>query len=457
MGGSKATALQVRARVRQVGARFQHFEVSDVRFPTSRNLDGSDAMNTDPDYSAAYVAIRTSSGEAGYGFVFTIGRGNEVAVSAIRAVEPLVAGLDVDEVVADMGGFSRMLTHDSHLRWLGPEKGVTHMAIGAVLNAVWDLYARREGKPLWRLLSGLSPAQVVDLVDFRHLTDVLSPEEAREMLERAEPGKAQREEHLLAEGYPAYTTSAGWLGYSDEKVLRLAKQAVADGFTHLKLKVGSDLLHDTRRVQMVRDLVGPDVQLSVDANQAWEVAEAIEAIGRMAPFDITWVEEPTSPDDVMGHIAIARAVAPVKLATGEHVANRVLFKQLLSSHAIGICQIDACRVAGVNENVAVMLLARKFGVPVCPHAGGVGLCEVVQHLSMWDYVTLSGTTEGRWVEYVDHLHEHFVTPVRLEKGRYLAPVAPGSGAEMRPASVAEYTFPGGGAWRTAPAGAQPLA
>ena len=431
-------------------AIFERFDVHDVRFPTSRSLDGSDAMNRDPDYSAAYVVVRTSSGEEGHGFVFTIGRGNEVAVAALRAVEHLVVGLDVDEVLSDMGGFGRLLTHDSQLRWLGPEKGVVHMAIGAVVNAVWDLLARRRGLPLWRLLSGLSLSEVAGLVDFRHLGDTLGYEEAVDILQRGSAGKDERERRLLAEGYPAYTTSAGWLGYPDEKVLALSGAALAQGFDHLKLKVGAGTDSDARRLKLVRDFVGPAVRLSVDANQAWEVAEAIEAVERLAAYGIEWVEEPTSPDDIAGHLAIARAVAPVKVATGEHVANRVVFKQLLSSGAIGVCQIDACRVAGVNENVAIMLLAAKFGVPVCPHAGGVGLCEVVQHLSMFDYVAVSGSTEGRWTEYVDHLHEHFADPVRVEGGRYRAPLRPGSGAEMLAATLEDFSFPDGPAWRERP-------
>jgi L-fuconate dehydratase len=427
--------------------RFGRFDVSDVRFPTSRVLDGSDAMNTDPDYSAAYVVVHATGGETGHGFVFTIGRGNEVAVAAIRAVEPLVVGLDVDEVLSDMGGFWRRLTHDSQLRWLGPEKGVVHMAIGAVVNAVWDLYARRCGLPLWKLLSDLSPKQVVELVDFRHLTDVLQPDEALELLARAAPGKQDRERRLLADGYPAYTSSAGWLGYSDQKVLSLVQSALGQGFRHLKLKVGQNIDNDVRRVQLVREVVGPHVELSVDANQVWEVDQAIADISRLAPSHLYWVEEPTSPDDILGHATIAQAIAPVRVATGEHVANRVVFKQMLASRAIGICQIDACRVAGVNENVAILLLAAKFGVPVCPHAGGVGLCEIVQHLSMFDYVAVSGSTEGRWTEFVDHLHEHFVDPVRVVSGRYLAPTRPGAGTELRPGTASDFGFPAGPVWR----------
>jgi L-fuconate dehydratase len=430
-----------------MAGRFTAFEVTDVRFPTSRLLDGSDAMNTDPDYSAAYVVVHTDTAQDGHGFVFTIGHGTEVAVAAIRAVEPLVTGLDVDDVLSDLGGFWRRLVHNSQLRWLGPEKGVMHMAIGAVVNAVWDLYAKREGKPLWRLLADLTPRQVVDLVDFRYLADALTPEEALRILQAAEPGKAERIQALTEHGYPAYTTSAGWLGYSDEKVARLVREALADGFTHLKIKVGADIEDDVRRCKMVRDLAGPDVLISVDANQSWEVAEAVANVGRLAPVGLYWVEEPTIPDDILGHATLARAIAPVRVATGEHVPNRVVFKQLLASKSIQVCQIDACRVGGVNENVANLLLAAKFGVPVCPHAGGVGLCEVVQHLSMFDFVAVSGTTDQRWIEYVDHLHEHFVDPVRLRRGRYLAPERPGSGAQLRAETLADFRFPEGSTWQ----------
>ncbi len=426
---------------------FSHFEYCDVRFPTSRDLDGSDAMNQDPDYSAAYVIVHTTLGNTGHGFVFTNGRGNDVEVAALRAVEELVVGLNVDEVLGDMGAFSRRLTHDSQLRWLGPEKGVMHMGIGAVVNAVWDMYAKREGVPLWQLLSNMSPQQIVDLVDFRHLTDQLTPSEALAILERAMKGREQRRCELLERGYPAYTTSAGWLGYSDEKVNRLVGEALAQGFTHLKIKVGSDIDDDLRRVKMVRELLGPDLKLSVDANQIWETGEAIDNVNRLAAHNLYWVEEPTSSDDILGFLAISRAVHPVKMATGEHVANRVMFKQFLSSGAIDVCQIDACRVAGVNENIAILLLAAKFGVAVCPHAGGVGLCEVVQHLAMFDFVAVSGEIENHWIEYVDHLHEHFVDPVKIQNGRYVAPLNPGSGASMITESIEAYTFPDGQIWR----------
>lgn len=429
--------------------RFVDFAVADVRFPTSRELAGSDAMNPDPDYSAAYVTVRTSGGDEGYGFVFTIGRGTEVAVAAIRAVERLVVGLPVDDVLADLGGFWRRLTHDSPLRWLGPEKGVVHMAIGAVVNAVWDLAARRAGKPLWQLLADLRPREIVELIDFRHLTDVMGPDEALDILTRAEPGKAERMQRLCDEGYPAYTTSAGWLGYPDEKVARLAREALADGFVHLKLKVGRDIEDDVRRIKMLRTLVGPDVTISADANQHWDVDEAIANVHMLAASGLYWIEEPTSPDDVLGHRRIAEAVAPVRVATGEHVANRVVFKQLLASGAIAVCQLDACRVAGVNENLAILLLAAKYGVPVCPHAGGVGLCEVVQHLSMFDYVAVSGSMDGRWIEYVDHLHEHFVDPVHVRNGCYVAPQLPGSGAALRPEALQRFEYPYGPVWNAA--------
>lgn len=419
---------------------FTEFELHDVRFPTSVSLDGSDALNPDPDYSMAYVTVTTSAGGVGHGFVFTIGRGTEVEVAAIHAVEQLVVGLEVEAVLADLGAFSRRLVHDSHLRWLGPEKGAVHMAIGAVINAVWDLFARRAGKPLWKLLVDMEPEEIVSLIDFRHLTDVLQPAEALEILQTARDGRERREQELLSHGFPAYTTSAGWLGYPDDKVTRLVNEALSAGFRHLKLKVGRDLEDDVRRVAMVRDLIGSDVALSVDANQSWDVDEAVDAIRRLAPFDLLWVEEPTSPDDVLGHLKITNEVRPVRIATGEHVANRVVFKQLLAAEAISVCQIDACRVAGVNENIAVLLLAAKFGIPVCPHAGGAGLCELVQHLAMFDFVAVGGSLEGRWIEYVDHLHEHFVEPVRVMDGRYWAPSAPGSGGELREEAIARYRF-----------------
>jgi L-fuconate dehydratase len=418
----------------------------DVRFPTSRELDGSDAMNPEPDYSAAYVTIRTSTGAEGHGLAFTVGRGNDVEVAAVRALVPLVIGLPVDEVLGDLGAFSRRLTGDAQLRWLGPEKGVIHMAAAAIVNAVWDLYGRREGKPVWQLLSELSPEQLVDLVDFRYLEEALTRDEALDILRRAEPGRAERTTHLLRHGYPAYTTTPGWLGYDDEKLVRLSKEAVAEGFTQIKLKVGADPADDLRRLRLARDAVGPDIRIAVDANQAWGVRQAIDWMIPLLPYDPYWIEEPTSPDDILGHAAIRKALAPVKVATGEHTHNQVMFKQLLQAGALDVLQLDASRTAGVTENVAILLLAAKFGVPVCPHAGGVGLCEMVQHLAMFDYVAVSGTTEDRVVEYVDHLHEHFTDPVRIRGGHYLAPTAPGISAELHPASIAAHRFPDGPVW-----------
>ncbi len=412
----------------------------DVRFPTSTALDGSDAMNPDPDYSAAYVRIETDDPDehVGHGFVFTIGRGNDVQLAGIDSLRPYVVGRDVEEILGDMGGFWKSLVHDSQLRWLGPEKGVMHMAIGAVTNALWDLKAKRAGLPLWQLLAGLTPAELVGLVDFRYLHDVLTPAEALEILEKAMPGRAERAERLRRTGYPAYTTTPGWLGYDDEKLVRLSREAVDQGFRQIKLKVGADLGDDLRRLALARGAVGPDIAIAVDANQRWEVAEAVEWMAALAPYDVAWVEEPTNPDDVLGHATIARGVSPIPVATGEHMANRVMAKQFLQAGALGVLQLDATRVAGVNENVAMLLMAAKFGVRVCPHAGGVGLCEAVQHISMFDYVAVSGTTDGRMIEYVDHLHEHFVTPVVIDNGHYRAPARPGSGAEMLLASITEY-------------------
>ncbi|MGA8116963.1 MAG: enolase C-terminal domain-like protein [Actinocatenispora sp.] len=421
----------------------------DIRFPTSRELDGSDAMNPDPDYSAAYVILRTDDPAVpdGHGFTFTIGRGNDVCCAAIRALAPLIVGTDVAAMAADLGELGRRLTHDSQFRWLGPEKGVVHLAAAAIINAAWDLAGKLAGRPVWRLLSEMSPEQIVDLVDWRYLTDALTPAEALELLRDRLPGRAERTARVLAEGYPAYTTSAGWLGYDDAKVVRLAREAVADGFHQIKLKVGADLADDVRRFRVAREAVGPDVPIALDANQRWDVPAAVEWMRALSPFGPYWIEEPTSPDDILGHAAIRRAVAPVKVATGEHVQNRVIFKQLLQAEAVDVVQIDACRVGGVTENVAVLLLAAKFGVPVCPHAGGVGLCELVQHLSLFDYVAVSGSREGRCIEYVDHLHEHFVDPVRIRAGSYLAPTAPGYSAELRPESIVEYGYPDGPAWR----------
>jgi L-fuconate dehydratase len=420
----------------------------DIRFPTSRSGAGSDAMNPDPDYSAAYVTLETDdpSGIAGHGLTFTIGRGTEVCVAAIEALAPHVVGASVEEIVEDLGGFWRRLVTDSQLRWLGPEKGVIHLATAAIVNAVWDLHAKLEDKPLWKLLSDMTPEQIVSCVDFRYIDDVLSPDEALGILRANAATKAERELRLLDEGFPAYTTSAGWIGYPEESLPERAREAVAAGFAHLKVKVGGDIENDLRRARLVREAIGPGIRLSLDANQAWGVDQAIEAIRHLTEVDPFWIEEPTGPDDILGHKRIRDAVAPVRVATGEHVQNRVVFKQLLQLGAIDAVQLDCCRLGGVNEVLAVVLLAAKFGVPVCPHAGGVGLCEYAQHVSMFDYVAVGASLDGRVCEFVDHLHEHFVDPVRVVGGRYLAPTSPGYSIEIRPESLSEFAFPDGPVW-----------
>ena len=422
-------------------------DVYDVRFPTSLTADGSDAMNKDGDYSAAYVVLRTDEeGVAGYGFTFTIGRGNDICVLAAQQRAVPLVGRDVDEIVGDLGGIYRELKSDSQLRWLGPEKGVEHLAMAAVMNAVWDLAARRANKPLWRLLADMTPEQLVDTADFQYLTDALTKEDAIAMLSELAPTKEQRIAELTETGYPCYTTSAGWLGYSDEKLRRLCQEAVDAGYRHIKLKVGANLEEDIRRCGIAREVIGADAKLMIDANQVWDVDEAIDWVKALAQFDPLWIEEPTSPDDVLGHAAIRKAVAPIGVATGEHGMNRVLFKQMFQAEAIDFCQLDSARLAGPNEIIAVYLMAKKFGVPVCPHAGGVGLCELVQHLSIFDYVAVSGTLENRVTEFVDHLHEHFVDPCIVEKGAYRVPMAPGYSAQMHESSLAEFSFPGGSYW-----------
>jgi L-fuconate dehydratase len=429
--------------------RIISLDVMDVRFPTSRQLDGSDAMNRDPDYSAAYVILGTDdpSWPTGHGLTFTTGRGTEVVVAAVEALRPLVLGRSSGDVFGDIGGFWRDLVGDSQLRWIGPEKGAIHLATAAVVNAAWDLWAKVEGKPLWKLLVDLPPEEIVRAIDFRYLTDALTPADALAILHDLAPTRARREADIVRDGYPAYTTSVGWLGYGDEKIRRLCAEALAAGWTRFKMKVGADLEDDVRRAGIVRDAIGADSLLMMDANQRWDVGTAIAWMKPLAAFDPYWIEEPTSPDDILGHAAIAQAVHPIRVATGEHVHNRVMFKQFLAAGAMDVCQVDACRLGGVNEALAVLLLAARFGVPVCPHAGGVGLCELVQHLSIFDYVAVSGSLDGRMIEYVDHLHEHFVEPVVIREGRYVAPSRPGYGAEMKPESLARHRFPDGEVWR----------
>lgn len=421
--------------------------VTDVRFPTSLELDGSDAVNVDPDYSAAYLQLETDEGPDGFGLVFTGGRGNDVVAAAIEAVARLLPDEDLESMLSHLGYVSDCLVHDSQFRWIGPEKGVSQMAAGAVLNALFDIKAKRAGLPLWELLARMPPRELVELVDFSHLRDALTEEEALAIFEAGQVGLEDRIAELKASGYAAYTTSPGWLGYSDEKMQRLAREAVDDGFGLIKLKVGASLDEDVRRMRLARETVGPDVPIAIDANQKWEVHEAAAWVEALAPYDVHWVEEPTSMDDILGHARIRREIAPIKVATGEAVHNRIMFKQLLQAGAIDVMQIDATRVAGPGENLANLLLAHKFGVPVCPHAGGVGLCELVLHLPFFDYAVVSCTQQDRIVEFVDHQHEHFLAPVRIEKGRYVAPTVPGNNAEMYPDSVAEWTYPAGIGWQ----------
>jgi L-fuconate dehydratase len=426
--------------------RLTSLTVSDIRFPTSLTQAGTDAVHVDPDYSAAYVILGTDEGLEGHGLTFTIGRGNEVCALAIEAFRPLVVGRDLREITSDFGGFWRTLASESQLRWLGPEKGVIHLALAAIVNAIWDLWGKAERRPVWKLLADLTPKQLVSCIDFRYITDALTPDEALDMLERQARAKADREAELLKNGYPAYNTSVGWFGYSDDRIRGLCRDALADGWTHFKVKVGGTPEDDARRVGLVREQIGPGCKLMIDANQKWDVGEAIARVNALAKYDLWWMEEPTFPDDVLGHAAIAKGIAPVRVATGEHCANRVLFKQLMQANAIGVCQIDSCRVGGVNENLAIMLMAAKFGVPVCPHAGGVGLCEHVQHLSMFDYIAITGTMQDRVIEFVDHLHEHFVDPVSVRRGRYLAPTRPGYSTEIKAESRQAYAFPDGEIW-----------
>ena len=423
-------------------------EVLDIRFPTSRTLDGSDAMNPDPDYSAAYLIIRTNQdGLEGHGLTFTIGRGNDVCCTVIESLASILVGRTLGSITSDMAGFWYQVTGDSQLRWLGPEKGVVHLASGAVVNALWDLYAKAEVRPLWKLLADMTPEEIVAAVPFRYITDALTPDEALDILNRLADSRSEREDELFNSGHPAYTTSAGWLGYSDEKIRNLIHEAIAEGWTHFKMKVGQNLEADKRRASLIREEIGPDRTLMMDANQVWDVPQAIEWMKELAEFNPLWIEEPTSPDDVLGHAEIRRAIAPTGVATGEHCHNRVMFKQFLQAQAIDYCQIDSCRLAGVNEVIAVLLMAAKFDIPVCPHAGGVGLCEYVQHLSIFDYIAVSGSLDGRRIEYVDHLHEHFVDPVVIKNGRYMPPTAPGYSITMKPETLSHYRYPEGGAWK----------
>lgn len=422
----------------------------DIRFPTSRERDGSDAMYKDPDYSAAYVTLHTDNPEfKGYGLTFTIGRGNDLCVAAMYAMQHLIVGKDLSEITANMGSFWKEMTGDTQLRWTGPEKGIIHLATAAIVNAVWDLWARVERKPLWQLVADMTPEELVKCIDFTYITDAVTPEEALQLLKKLAPSKTKRIQQLKQDGYPAYSTSAGWLGYSEEKFRFLCNEYRNQGWTHLKLKVGASLEEDIRRLTIAREILGNDFILMIDANQKWDVDQAISWMEQLAEFNPWWIEEPTSPDDVLGHAKIRTAIKPIKVATGEHCCNRVMFKQLMQAGAIDFCQIDSCRLGGVNEVLAVLLMAAKFNIPVCPHAGGVGLCEYVQHLAMIDYICISGSLENRVLEYSDHLHEHFVYPVNIRKGHYLVPESPGYSIEMHSQSVLDYQFPNGKIWKDA--------
>ena len=426
--------------------KITNVRVIDLRFPTSREQIGSDAVNKDPDYSAAYCILETDQGLNGYGLTFTLGRGTELCVQAVRYLSRFVIGRTLSSIAEDLSAFSRCLTDDSQFRWLGPEKGVIHLATAALINAVWDLYARVEGKPLWQLLASMEPEQIAAAIDFRYISDALTAEEAVMLLKQRRAGIESRVENLKANGYPAYTTSVGWFGFSDEKISRLCDEALAEGWTHFKLKVGGVPGEDLRRARLVRQKIGPFRKLMMDANQKWDIEEAILRTRELADVNPWWMEEPTSPDDILGHARIRREVPQVRIATGEHCHNRVMFKQLMQAGAIDVCQIDSCRLGGVNENLAVILLAAKFNIPVCPHAGGVGLCEYVQHLSAFDYLCVSTSLEDRVIEFVDHLHEHFVDPVRIKNGHYLLPEKPGYSIEMYPETFSDFGYPDGKAW-----------
>jgi L-fuconate dehydratase len=422
-------------------------KVIDLRFPTSRTLIGSDAVNKDPDYSAAYCVLETDSDVQGHGLTFTLGRGTELCVSALSYLANVVKGKTLDSLTTDMNAFYLRVTGDTQFRWLGPEKGVIHLASGALINAVWDLYAKAENKPVWQLLASMSPEQIVSAIDFRYISDALTPQEALQILRKGKQGQAERLAMLESSGYPAYTTSAGWFGYNEDKIRKLCREGIADGWTYFKLKVGGDAADDLRRGRIVREEIGWENRMMVDANQKWGVEEAIFKTKQLAELQPWWMEEPTSPDDILGHARI-RHESGVRIATGEHCQNAVIFKQLLQAGAIDVCQIDSCRVAGVNENLAILLMAAKFGVPVCPHAGGVGLCEYVQHLSIFDFLGVSCSLEDRVIEYVDHLHEHFLTPVKIDRGRYTVPHAPGYSIQIRQESLERYSFPHGEVWKT---------
>jgi len=404
-------------------AKITGFKTLDIRFPTSTEKHGSDAMNPDPDYSAAYLILETDSNISGHSLVFTIGRGNDLQCNSIAQLAETIVGEELSTLESRIGQIGKDLVRDSQIRWLGPEKGIPHMAAGGVVNALWD-------------------------IDFRHISDAITPEEALSILKKGKDSREKNEKILLDKGLPAYTTTPGWLGYSDETMIRLAKEAVAEGFTLIKMKVGRSLENDIHRLELVRKTIGDDVRMACDANQVWDVNEAIKWIKAISHVNLFWVEEPTSPDDILGHATIAKAIAPTRVATGEHVHNRIMFKQMLQAGSMSFLQLDATRTAGVNENIAIIVMAAKFGIPVCPHAGGVGLCEMVAHLAMFDSVAVTGHHDKRVVEFVDHLHEHFVIPTQIKNASYVAPLTPGAGAEIKSQSLIDYNYATGSVWKS---------
>ena len=423
--------------------------VKDIRFETSKDAHGSDAMHKDPDYSAAYVITKVAGvAHEGHGITFSLGRGNEIITTAVKSLKGLVEGCVARDIFCDFASFWKKLTCDSQLRWIGPEKGATHLAVAGIVNSLWDLWAKIEEKPVWKLLSSMSPKEIVSLVDFTYMTDVLTPKEAEMILESKLETRSEREAQIMSEGYTAYTTSAGWLGYSDERIRSLCRSALEEGFDNFKVKIGQDVDDDIRRCAIIREEIGPDRKLMTDANQRWEVAQAIEWMKKLVKFKPIWIEEPTSPDDILGHLEISKSLASdnIGVATGECCQNRVLFKQFIKTGALQYCQVDSARLGGINENIAVILMAAKYGIPVCPHAGGVGLCEMVQHLSFFDFVCVSGSKNGRIIEYVDHLHEHFVNPVVMKRGCYMPPLKPGYSTEMKAESLYSQEYPNGSAW-----------
>ncbi|XP_055625030.1 mitochondrial enolase superfamily member 1-like isoform X2 [Toxorhynchites rutilus septentrionalis] len=422
-------------------------EAKDIRWPTSLGAHGSDAMHTDPDYSCVYVTINTEEGIYGNGLTFTLGRGTDIVLLAVNSMKRMVEQRTTESIFQNFALFWRELTSESQLRWIGPEKGVTHLAVAAIINALWDLWGKIRGLPVWKLLTEMEPEELVSTIDFRYITDAITREEAINILKENRAGTRTRMNELMKTGYPAYTTQVGWLGYSDDTIRALCRKYLQAGFTAFKIKVGQNLENDIKRCRLVREEIGWNNTLMVDANQIWDVNEAIEWMKNLKHFKLLWIEEPTSPDDILGHKKIADALN-IGVATGEMCCNRVMFKQFIQSQAFEFCQIDSARIGGVNEILAVYLMAKKFNVKVCPHAGGVGLCEMVQHLQLWDYTSVSCTMDKRMIEFVDQQHEQFVHPARIYANAcYIPPSAPGYSTELKPEAVSMFEYPVGSEWQ----------